>query len=439
MASGEEYTHFNIWSSEFARVPIEIQFCVKYGFHKYFPLLMHMFSTHGVPGIKASLAASLALLDAKDDKDSYRVPYGDMIKSAFKWMQEYIVEDFGSRTPFEKVLLVTKAIFGGNIAPNKLQATNPTMTAYHQMNGNGLSVMACANDEDAFVAIMKDRFNPLAYQRPTADPTEGQVDNAIKLLGDFTNTLMTTKQALTEHGAVAYSPAAEVIAIAVSTDTATVNREYEHEQENTLSAFNAMKVAAGRKGGKGSTAADFASRMHKQMPDEITHPQTLKELLDAPGVQVEVLTERQMPAAAFTTTMGLDVIKHPFLWAFFPNQKPKDFGITRWSKVTSILPMGSEGGGGERHRNYLFVCENAMPIQNLPNCCFPANLQPEYARTCRSAYEKLNKVTSPSIPPSEEGPFAIGVGTSITGADGTLAGSLRVKVNGKEIILSKWE
>jgi hypothetical protein len=307
------------------------------------------------------------------------------------------------------------------------------MTAYHQMNGNGLSVMACAHNEEAFIAIMRDRFDPLSYQRPTADPTSGQAENAIQLLGEFTNTLMTTQQALTEHGAVEFSPPT----VTVSDEDAV---KCEHEQENTVSAFNKMKEAAAATAGKSFTAAHFASRVHKENPNTTDEtisslPQTLKELLAVPGVQLEVMSTSHLPAAAFTTTMGRDAIKHPFLWAFYPGSTPEDFHITTWCTVTSILPMSFEAG---RHRSFIFVCANAVPIKLLPNCCFPSNLQPEYARTCRTAYEKLNKMVSPSIPPLEEGPFSIGVGTSITGADGTLCRPLHLRVNGQEIVLSKW-
>lgn len=411
--TNEPFPHVNLWPTSYASVPSDIEICTVAGYHKYYPMIMNMFTTNGVRGITDSLDASISLFDTKDSSDHHIIPYGDKIKWAFEWMKKNITDTFLHQSPLDQVVQVTHALFSGNLTPNSIKGSDPIMTAYHQMSQNGLDVMKCANDKDAFVAIMKERFSPENHCRPTAAPTSGQVNNAINMLGDFENTIMTLSQAVDEFGAIPYA----------LTNPVT-------NAHSSMNAFDKMKISANPQ--KTSGAAGFASRA-KKTSSETLIPKTLHDLLDIPGVHVEINVHGMSPVTACTTTLG-NKVKYPHLWMFHNNQSPSKYGMKDdWVRVTAILPVCKEG---ERHRSYIFICSTATPHSSMPNCCFPDFLSTEYARTCRTAFEQLNNMTHPVIP--SEGPYAMGVGTSITGTDGSFARAFKVRVNGKEATISKF-
>lgn len=419
-STGEAFPHLNIWPTSHTKVPYDVEICAQAGYHKYFPLIMSMFTANGVNGITDSLSASIALFNAKDASDQYKIPYGDKIKWAFEWMKTNITDTFSHQSPLDQVVQVTHALFSGNLSPNSVKGSDPIMTVFHQMNLNGLDVMKCANDEKAFITIMKDRFSPENHCRPTAAPSTGQVNNAINMLGDFKNTIMTRSQAIDEFGAIPYALATDPVQTAVAVA----------DIHSSMNAFDKMKVSANPN--ESSGAAGFASRV-KKTSSEILTPKTLQDLLNIPGVYLEVNVSSMTPGTACTTTLGHKV-KYPHLWMFHQYQSPSKYGMKdNWARVTAILPVNKEGG---RHRSYIFICSTATPHSSMPNCCFPDFLSTEYARTCRNAFEQLNGMTHPVIP--SEGPYAMGVGTSITGTDGSFVRAFKVRVNGKEATISKF-
>ena len=52
-----------------------------------------------------------------------------------------------------------------------------------------IDLMKDAHDEKSMAILCNARLDPRNYQRPTAEPSAGQVTEAIKHLGDFTNTV----------------------------------------------------------------------------------------------------------------------------------------------------------------------------------------------------------------------------------------------------------
>ena len=62
----------------------------------------------------------------------------------------------------------------------------------------------CPNSIPSLQELMRKRFSPKVYCRPTAAPSSGQVDIAMAELGDFKNTLMTLSAAIKKYGATPF-------------------------------------------------------------------------------------------------------------------------------------------------------------------------------------------------------------------------------------------
>ena len=113
---------------------------------------------------------------------------------------------------------------------------------------------------------------------------------------------------------------------------------------------------------------------------------------------------------------------HPHLWYFKSCSSPSVFAIAEhsWVQVNSIALVGSRG--------IFFGIEGAKPAAKMGNTCFPAFLEPAYARTCRHAFEELNAVEM-GIPEGAKH-FALGIGTSRTGEDGAAHSKLKFRIDG---------
>lgn len=400
--------------------------------HKYFPLVFNLFKKHGDPGIQDSLALLTPLLK--------RVPYGDKLNYATSWLKKHLPDDFNTLNELNQTLRVISAILSGNGVENRISPNDPTMTCYHQAKDNVIDVLACAESKNAVVAILKDRFSPENYCRSTTEASAGQIAIAMKLLGDFIVEVMTRKTAVELYGAISFVP------------------DVTHPaQSSSMSAFDAILQKKKSKG-----AAGFSSRVKAS----IAPPTTLSELLTlarSSSVRLELFVEnrvevneetgekkiiRSNPAIAFTTDLG-DKVIHPHLWCYENRRDPNYYGLAAWISVSAILPMqklaieveeGEEESKDEevevRHRNFIFISPEAkIPPTGVSNCCIPEFLSPDY-HSCRKAFEMLNTSMTPIIP--KEGPLAIGIGTSIIDADGTLYRPIRLRVNGVEVTISKW-
>lgn len=374
--------------------------------HKYYPMVLRLFLENGVEGIQESLEILHSLLSSKDGAGRHRIPYGDKLEQSVSWLKEHLRDDFTRQSPIALAVQVVTAILRGNGVPNADMSSDPIMTWYHQVKDNGLDVLTCAQDEKAVIAILKERFSPTNYCRPTAAPSDGQIEIAMKKLGAFEVTVMTAAQAA-DFGAIAFS-----------------GKDPTSSSNSSMAAFAAMKS-------KKSGAAGFASRTTRKV---FSPPTRFSELLAmASDVRLEMYAEGS-PSTAYTTTLG-DKALYPHLWCYENGKSPSHYGLNSWTPISSVLPMKWEEGKG-RHCNFLFISPQARLPSKVANCCFPEFLAPAYQRICRTAFEKLNKLMTPTVPPT--GPYAAGVGTSITGADGTFYKPLRFRVNGVECTIARW-
>lgn len=397
------YPHVTLAVTEYSN-PADVPFWWDALIHKYYPLVLNLFSTNSAEGIQESLAILYTLLSSKDGAGRHRIPYGDKLEQSVSWLKEHLHDDFNRQSPIAQAVQVVTAILSGNGMHNTLMPRDPIMTWYHQAKDNGLDVLACAHDEKAVIAILKERFSPMNYCRPTAAPSDGQIEIAMKQLGAFEVVVMTAYQASTKYGAIAFSG--------------------KDASSSSMAAFAAMKVTRGG-------AAGFASRASRTV---FSPPTTLSELLKiASSIKLEMYAEGS-PSTAYTTTLG-DKVIYPHLWCYENGKRPSYYGLSGWIPISAVLPMKWEESKG-RHRNYLFISPRTRLPSKVANCCFPEFLSPAYQRICGKAFEKLNTLMTPSVPAT--GPYAAGIGTSITGADGSLCRAPRFRANGVEFTISRW-
>lgn len=400
--------------------------------HKYFPLVFNLFKKNGEPGIQDSLALLTPLLK--------RVPYGDKLSYSTSWLTKHLPDDFNALPYHDQVLCVIVAILSGNGVENRISPNDPTMTCYHDANKHVIDVLDCAESENAVVTILRDRFSPKSCNIPTTEASEHQIIEARKLLGDFTNSVMTLGEAVKRYGAISFVP--------------DVTRP---AQSSNMSAFDALLQ---KKKNKNKGAAGFSSRVKASFAP----PTTLSELLAlarSSSVRLEQFVEnrvevdeetgekkiiRSIPAFGVTTDLGPKV-RYSHLWCYENERDPNYYGLSTWISISAILPMlkypveeGEEESKDEevevRHRHFIFISPDAkIPPTGVSNCCFPEFLSPDY-HSCRKAFFDLNSIMSPLIPKEE--PLAIGIGISIIDADGTLNRPIRLRVNGVEVTISKW-
>lgn len=400
------YPHVTLAVTEYSN-PADVPSWWHHLIHKYYPLVLNLFRENGADGIQESLTILHVLLSSKDGAGTHRIPYGDKLENSVSWLKEHLSDAFNSQSPTDQAVQVVTAILSGNGMYNSLSPSDPIMTWYHQVKDNGLDVLACAHDEKAVIAILKERFSPMNYCRPTAAPSDGQIEIAMKQLGAFEVVVMTADQALTEYGAIAFS-----------------GKDASSSTDSSMAAFAAMK-------GKRSGAAGFASRASRKV---FSPPTRLSDLLAmASDIKLEMYAEGS-PTTAYTTTLG-DKVLYPHLWCYENEKSPSHYGLSGWIQISAVLPMKWEEDK-RRHRNFLFISPRSRLPSKVANCCFPGFLAPAYQRICRKAFEKLNTMMTPSVPAT--GPYAAGIGTSITGADGSLNRALRFRANGVSFSISRW-
>jgi hypothetical protein len=362
---------------------------------KYIPMMTNLFTKNGVPGIHTGMDTLIATLP--------NVVYGGQLLESAIWFRKHIIENFCHLNRMEQLNVLTAAIFDLNYC-TEVGSGDVTLSLYHQLSNNTLDALATCDSVPELTALLKDRLSPINYQVKTADASVGQVDMAIKHIGDFGTELMTLASAL-KHGAV------------------------EVKHPNINSASTAFAKMRGPPGGPPIHigAAGFATRSNA----DVKLIQTMNDLMKKLPENLEVSVSGLPPVYA-TDFIDLKkgVYKTPFSWCFINGQSPSVFNMNGWHKVVAILPMLS---------NFLFICEGALAdSSNMEACCHVSLLTAGYNKSCGSAFGNLNKHLKLQI--NGNGPFAIGVGVSLDSKklndpNPPINGSITLRSGGTEFVI----
>ncbi len=360
--------------------------------------MIRLLSINAEEGIIESLELLIIALD--------RVTYGDKLIHAMRWfltaMHDYLaIPDDAPH--YAKHVVAARALLNARLAPGTGNE-RIICTVLHQAKDNGLDALACARDEGALIKMLNARFSPTTYCRPTADATDGQLQEAMKLfanLGFKTPTLMPIDAIPNYSG------------VLVPTVSSGVGKDATAIWGASLAKKKGASGFAARSGG-------FST----------TYPKTFKELMrrisEFPGLEVN--TTNQVPVCLTEyEESAREAFKYDHLWSFHNSRMISMFGIySTWCTVNALLEMG---------RNLFIGLTGARPDPKMGNTCFPSFLTTAYERRCRVAFEELNKTTMVVTGP---GPFALGTGTSRVDESGNSHSPMRFRFNGNEFEISKF-
>ncbi len=332
---------------------------------KYMGLLRQVFEKNAVPGIHASLDALIATLP--------KVLYGGKLLESAIWFRKHVREDYASLSRLEKTMNRASALFDLKHC-TEVGSKNVTLPLYHQLTKNTLDALESCDNVEALTALLKERLSPLNYQVKTAEATNGQVEMALKHIGDFSVKLMTLESALA-HGAI----------------------KIEHDPiSSAFSAFSKMKLKNKGVEPRSKSAAGFSERAGANLSKLLT----MKDLMENMPRNLQINTEH-MTAVVANDFVNLKegVYKTPFTWGFAINRPISEFGLKGWHNVLAVLPLLD---------SFLFICEHASLKRHWDVCCHVALLTPEYNKSCGQAFGNLHKTME--VDTSPPGPHAIGVG-----------------------------
>ena len=346
-----------------------------------------------------------------------KVAYGDKFLLAVRWAKT-ILDDIKtnnytlqSMNPKKRFLFYMKHLLSGTLAPD---LSNGTVCYECQTLAQLVELLEVAKNEKAMMTICEDRLNPSKYQRPTVSASAGQINTAMKLLGDFTISV----------AKISSHPIAVPVGVKTIKDLSS----------SAMSGFNVQmeKVSKNKK----STFADrcVGSSMFTKVNDLKTINDIIEFVINYPEIEVQMNTSGCSPMYLADTTLDPKYLCVPFMWSFLNGVQPSNWDMSTWSTVTHIIPTW-KSLSGTNHKNALFVIKNAKIPTNTSVCTIPEFLSSEYTRTCRTAFEGLRKTMKLIIPTDE--PLAIGIGTSAKNESFDLYKNITFKIEGFEIIISK--
>ena len=392
-------------------------------------LFTNMLSNEG--GVDGAIA-SLELMDVCCKKANY----GDTFLKTVLWLKKFTIlyKNKYNNLPFnqikqkDKFIILTLLLFNGNMTKG---SDGYVCTNFHQANNNVIDLMKGATDEVAMIKMLESRLNPHNYLRrdPNKVLSEQVIDNAIAILGEFKNTVMTHKQ-LTELK-----------------DCIILNNSIAVEVDSSLYGFSKMKLET-KELNDSSKPKGFAARCGSPNKANILNIKTIQELIEYinqmslinQNTIVEIMPKGCAPITLVDSPLvnkvddeGDRLLKVPFMWIFhnniggFENTTLKN--TNEYKRVSHILPMW----GFSNHKNVYFGID--ININITGNCCFPVFLSDKYTRTLGPAFEKLNKLTPLVVPENEK--LGFGIGMSAVDRDLKLMKPLQFRVDGVEITINK--
>ena len=293
---------------------------------------------------------------------------------------------------------------------------------FQTANSNIIGLLEDAKSESAMIKLCAERLSPENYQRRTADASEGQIENAIKYLGDFNNTILNTERAMELiPEMVCHGQSKTTLAFSASAGT-----------DATSSSMSGFAAQLAKVQLKTPAISSFATRCGKSSIDvEIKDINTVKKFVDFtrahPELKVEISLDSGSIAYAAETTLDKDMISHRHLWAFMTTPKSA-FGLSglssSWAEVTNTIPMYEYITG---YKCAIFVVSGIKTTSDFRNCCLPEFITPAYRRVCGPAFEGLNKTMKMVIP---AGQLMAGIGTSVKDNYDTLYSPINLRING---------
>jgi hypothetical protein len=358
-----------------------------------------------------------------------------LYRGTTNWMlaiQKYAIDSFGGRfwhnlTNLEKLNAVMYALGTSNLTKGDKDAT--ACPNYHQANGTILGFLENAYGVDAMVALVNAQSDPTAYQRRTAELTEGQLNVGAALLGPFKNTI-----ALKSDLPKLYPDQTITWSTGSAGPAGSVGPTYTDESVSSEYGFDALRVSIKNKKAndalseKTKNASGFASRSGVTVPTTIRKIETVTDLIsvlsDGKPHLMTIDATGHSPWIVANTTLDTKKLRslQKHMWGLYHGVDAKSWGGTQTMKVNTIfkMPMGE----------LFFLCEGLQLPSGMGNFNFPEFLAP-HMHSAKATFEALNKTTTlerPSIVGDDF--YAIGVCASPQTSARTLAKPVTIVLDG---------
>ena len=243
------------------------------------------------------------------------VTYGKTFLPATRWLMS-IVTDFTTRGVKSCIWMSDKERYTTLIpylinSPIGNDMHDGAVSFFCQTGKQLIDLMKDAHDEDTMAKLCKARLDPRNYQRPTAEPRAGQVTEAIKHLGDFTNTVMSLSELKIYHP-----------------NTVTVIKP------NSSSSMHGFAKQLEAVAAKPKTFAEKAT---------FSNIKTVNDLLNfAASNEAIIEIKNKNPSSMYlaTTTLPKEKCTVPHFWIFTNKSLDYNFGISqKWVRVSHIVPL----------------------------------------------------------------------------------------------------
>jgi len=335
--------------------------------------------------------------------------YGEKIVPGAEWLRMVLdkidlyangKKSFDHLVAIERISLIGDIIFSS-------RTDSGVITDYHQANGgNVLGLLQTAQSEAAMKKIIEQRMCPTSYQRRVAPPKMGNIEEAEKTLGEFTNTIHTLEE----------------LRELPNTVTVCDIDGGEAAKEGVTSDVYASLMTSAQKKDPQKGKFNFAARSKSS----VLSPTTLTELMAM--IKDGRITKLQLDVSSHSltytakTTLDRDKIIHPYLWWYKRDTQTKVRGKHVVTDITHTKTSSRS------HDNYTFRIDGlAMKdMDATSNCCFSEFLDTRVRRTCGPVFEAFNKLVPISVP---SGPISLGFGTCVKNSARELIRVITVYVN----------
>jgi len=319
--------------------------------HMYIPIVMRMFKTQGVPGIRDSIAH----LEVAMEKVAFaktKLAYG------IQWFKDHIIEDFNHKVVRVQLEHVVNAII--TVLPTS--TTVDEIPIIHQLNKTTFPLLVSCDGVESLIGLMRAQFDVYTYQKPTAEPSTGNIQIGMKKLGDFTNTIMTLEQA-DAHGMVRCPDGTPIT----------------QSSMGILAAQLAAKKQA-TQSARPKSAAGFAARAGDLAPT------TLAQLMTSMPSNLYISTKNIAKLLLIETTLKEEARCVPFFHGVV-NVNDDLFTPRVYRQVIGIIKFGGIGASPVR---FGIILKDEQAVCSRNSCCFASFLSVSYNRECRDAFELLN-------------------------------------------------
>lgn len=381
----EKFVHYAYTPSVTCYITSNNAMIMSKAFQKYFARIYELYKNFPIDtDMIDSLKTLLGLLDV--------ATYGSTQKFAVQWLHDNILAIYerynttwDNLSPTIKMQCVIDTI--GKSSKGEGEKDQSYIGSYHTIIGFISDILENATSMKAAVRLIEARNDPSTYRRKTAAPKAVHIAAAEALCTDFENTIHTVEE-LEELGAVCCI-AERASGGGGAAAGAFASMKADISKKNKYSSFNKRCSVAPR-------------------------PTTLKELMKMVerGEIYNIKVDSSSGSNVYTSKTTMDrsdmCVEHP--WLFLNNESKTDrwSSFSRWLPVSHIYNIKSS-----KRNNFHFIVKNARqtlaryPIKG--NCTLPEFLAPKH-RVAESAFAKLEKLTTISVPPY--GQISLGKGFS---------------------------